>query len=292
MEADFLEYKKAIIYYQFDRCDTKGYYQDIIDSWRNNEFSLIENCPAKFKQLFTDFVFVLDDLARNIFELFSASLRIEADIRAKNTFGRKLTHVDDSFTELRAYGNVIIVNVQKQQDKEAKFLQISLLNYIDKFYSLLETIGINLDKSPLLRKLKKLRKYFEKINIPAQDNSFLEEKEKSTKINTPLEDFFLDKASPEKIKAIQEKFKGLKGKEMAILIYLLNKRYDLVSIDNTQKSKKSRIHFVRALTGKEIKEINGINNFFISITGETDVNKDDEAFLLIEKQLKEMVSNG
>lgn len=117
-------------------------------------------------------------------------------------------------------------------------------------------------------------------------------KEKPQQRNITLEDFFTDEVSQELIMAIQEKFKDLRGKEMAILIYILHKKYSLIYLDNNQRNKKSRIHFVRALTETEIKTIKGINNFFQPITAETTVNEKDEVFVKLDEQLKEIVSNG
>lgn len=124
-----------------------------------------------------------------------------------------------------------------------------------------------------------------KLNVP--------QPVKEQKQKTPLKEFFTNNASPEIILEIQKAFKDLKkGKEMAILIYLLHKKYELIFLDNNQRNNKSRIHFVRALTGTEVKTIKGINNFFEPITAETTVNEKDEVFLKINNQLKEMVSTG
>lgn len=119
------------------------------------------------------------------------------------------------------------------------------------------------------------------------------EKEKSRKANIPsLKLFFKDDIKFEVIEKIQNEFKGLRNKEMAILIYLLNKNHQIISFDNNQRNKKSRIHFVRALTGEKLQNINGVNNYFEPITGETTVNERDESFLAIRKQLNKIVSNG
>ncbi|SHG57949.1 hypothetical protein SAMN05444483_11726 [Salegentibacter echinorum] len=292
MGETVINYTKAINVLTFERYNTDKKYLNLIASWEDNEIRLIDFTKDTFQYLIKDFVLILKDLAEKTFELFSSALRVREGKRgAKNTFTNRLIHIESSLEEIEKFSLVIIVNVQTQQLSEAKILKATLLNSIDKFYSLLKTIGINLMESPLKKDFKKAVKSIKKVNIPKQEH-IKNLKKPVEKNETPLRAFFIDKASPQLIWSIQERFKALKGKEMAILIYLLHKKYGLIYLDNNQRNNKSRIHFVRALKGVEIKTIQGINNFFEPITAETTVNEKDEVYLKINKELKEMVSNG
>ena len=108
-----------------------------------------------------------------------------------------------------------------------------------------------------------------------------------------LENFFNKDVTPKLIDSIQNSFKELRGREMAILIYLMDKEFHLITLDNSNRNAKSRLHFVRAFTNSDVKNIKGINNYFEAVSGETTVNKlQDPIYLQIKKDLETMVSNG
>jgi len=170
MEINTFEYKKAIVHWEFDRYNDGNLYLKIIDSWKKNEIVLLAECPEKFKELLEDSIFVMEDLAINIFELFSASLRVEVNRQAINTCNLRLSHIDASFKEFKKYVEVIIVNVQKEQFKEAKFLQLTFLNNLIKLDCLVDTVGINLKNSPLKKTFKDAKHNIEEIKIPEMES--------------------------------------------------------------------------------------------------------------------------
>ncbi|MCC4230038.1 hypothetical protein [Zunongwangia profunda] len=109
-----------------------------------------------------------------------------------------------------------------------------------------------------------------------------------------LSQFFTDKANPKLIKAIQERFNELDGKELAALIYLLDSK-GLISYNNSLKP-ISRINFVRAFKkDNDLTNIWGINKFFERHKNETILiepngNK-DKTLINIEKQLTKVVDS-
>jgi len=118
-------------------------------------------------------------------------------------------------------------------------------------------------------------------------------KKKKQKEIIKLSDFF-PKVKEEKIEAIQLEFKNLKiGKQMAILIYLLSKKYNLLFIDDNDRKKGSRLHFVRTFTDKKLGDIKAIGNYLEGTTGELKkIRTDDKAYIDISKRLEKIVSNG
>lgn len=116
-----------------------------------------------------------------------------------------------------------------------------------------------------------------------------EKKKKEVTINN-----FFPRVAPETVEAIQEEFKDLAiGKNMAILIYLLDKEHKIVFIDDSDRKKGSRLHFVRAFTGEDLEKINAVNNHLEGSTGELKkINKNDSAYIDIAKRLKQIVSSG
>jgi hypothetical protein len=79
---------------------------------------------------------------------------------------------------------------------------------------------------------------------------------------------------------------------MAILIYFLEKKYRILSIDNNDRKKYSRKHFVNTLTNKNHKGIQGINFYFEAVSGDLKrINENDISFKTIKNQLDAIVSN-
>lgn len=115
--------------------------------------------------------------------------------------------------------------------------------------------------------------------------------DKTEKKTIAIENFFTDKASPEVITALQQNFKHLKNKEMAVLIYLLHKKHHLIRYDNTNKN-KTILNFVRAFTGIDYKQISGINRFIEPTTENIKLDtKNDKVLKIIEEQFNKVVSS-
>lgn len=121
------------------------------------------------------------------------------------------------------------------------------------------------------------------------------EPQRETKKNNTVElkDFFSDEIKADTVNSIQDKFKSYPDKKLAILINLLNQEYKLLKIDNNDRKKFSRIHFVRSLKkDPDIKTISGINNYIEGSTGNlARITNKDTAYLSVEKELKKMISS-
>jgi hypothetical protein len=101
-----------------------------------------------------------------------------------------------------------------------------------------------------------------------------------------FKDFFDDRISPDLINNIQQEFKDLEGKKMAILIYLLQNKYRYITIIRNSKT-ESREHFVRELTGKNEFNMQYINR--ILKDNELQLNNDDPEIELIEERLTKII---
>ena len=133
---------------------------------------------------------------------------------------------------------------------------------------------------------------FEQKKIVGYYTEFLQSKKLQHKKEIQLNDFFKEDVPAETIRTIEQKFKGYKGKGMAIVIYLLETKHSLIKIDNNDRKKSSRIHFVRALTGKNTKSISGVNKYLSSVTSDLkDVNDKDKLLEKISKEMEEVVSS-
>ena len=86
------------------------------------------------------------------------------------------------------------------------------------------------------------------------------EKRQKTKGNT-LKQFFKEEITPEIIETIRSKYKDLKGKKMAYLIYILHKEFNCIDY-SLRSIKDSRKRFVAEFTGIQINNIEGINKLF------------------------------
>lgn len=94
----------------------------------------------------------------------------------------------------------------------------------------------------------------------------------------------------EKVNEIQRVFKDLPiGKDMAILIYLLTTEHKILVIDENNRKTGSRLHFLRAFTGRNLERSGGIGNFIEGGTGNLKVEKNDPAYIKISKRLEQMV---
>ncbi len=99
--------------------------------------------------------------------------------------------------------------------------------------------------------------------LDLSDTSAVEKRQKPKTQSKTLHQFFKQGITPEIINALQIKYRDLNGKKMAYLIYILHKEFN--SIDYSLRGiKDSRKRFVIEFTGKQIKNIEGINKVFNS----------------------------
>ncbi|MEM9077152.1 MAG: hypothetical protein AAGC43_08935 [Bacteroidota bacterium] len=106
-----------------------------------------------------------------------------------------------------------------------------------------------------------------------------------------LSDFFTDKVNEKIIKALQKEFENLRGKEMAILIHLLNE-LEMVLIDNNDRKYKSRLSFVRKLTNSpNLKRGDSINKHLDYDNNFKGINIKDPKYIQIKDKLEKVVSS-
>ena len=108
---------------------------------------------------------------------------------------------------------------------------------------------------------------------------------------TELKLFFNEDVSNKLIGKLKKEFKGYINKDMAILIYLLDKVHGLITIHNTSKG-KTRKSFVESLSGKQHKSIQSINNHFQAVTEVLKtIGENDSSYIEIKNKLDKIVSS-
>lgn len=165
--------------------------------------------------------------------------------------------------------------------KEKKVYLETLNNYISSNnIDPEEALTLEIQSKKVTNTIQKLYTDYQKLISKTQANQHI----------IDLKSFFIN-SKQSTIEILQKEFKTLKGKRMAILIFLLTEK-GIISMDNNDRKKSSRIHFVRLFTEKEHPHINLINNYFVSVTGELkSIGKKDPVYLDIEKRLNKIVSN-
>lgn len=116
-------------------------------------------------------------------------------------------------------------------------------------------------------------------------------KKEDDKQEVELRDFFIEKVSNETIAELQRKFKDLRGKEMAILIHLLNER-KIVVIDNNDRKYRSRLPFVKKFTGnRKLKRIDSVNKYLDYDNNFKNINVNDPKYIQTKDKLEKVVSS-
>jgi hypothetical protein len=114
-------------------------------------------------------------------------------------------------------------------------------------------------------------------------------KNKSIKPKNEFKDFFNTDVSVKVIEKIQDDFKEYYGKKMAMLIYLLETEFKLISYSLDSKT-DSRKHFVDSLNKSKIN-MQPINIFFVTHTYKLGITKfeENEDFVRIKEKLQEAI---
>lgn len=110
------------------------------------------------------------------------------------------------------------------------------------------------------------------------------------KLELTFNDFFNKVVSNKTITAIKKEFKELEGKELAILIYLLHKQYQIIEILTNSKT-KGRKGFVKCLKDSENPAMQKINKCFLSPTDELIYDEKDLLFKSIDNRLSKIIEN-
>ena len=100
---------------------------------------------------------------------------------------------------------------------------------------------------------------------------------------------FCTNLNDEEVKAIQQEFKHLRAKDMAILIQILTE-YEYVKIIARSKT-QSRKHFVHALTGESNLNMQAINSYLNVNNGTKHIRKEDPHYKNISQKLSNIVKN-
>lgn len=103
-----------------------------------------------------------------------------------------------------------------------------------------------------------------------------------------LKDFFIKEVPSDTIEAIQTEFRELEGKDLAILIYLLNKEHKIIEILTNSKT-KGRSSFVKSLKENDKPSMQKVNKCFVANTDDLIYSKDDLVFQSLNKRLTEII---
>lgn len=167
--------------------------------------------------------------------------------------------------------------------QEKEFYSKSLNNYIEsKKVSSEESLTLNELKVVVEEKIDKLYQYYIALHKKIKDNT----------ISPPtLQEFFNDNISFDKTLEIQSQFKSETGKQMAILIHLLEEHKHL-NIDNNDRRRKSRLWFVRVFTSQfQLEQINSISNYLDIDNNLKRIGKKDKQFKRIENTLNAILKS-
>ncbi len=120
-----------------------------------------------------------------------------------------------------------------------------------------------------------------------QTSSIEQPKTEQTKTYPKLhfKDFFIKDIDKLKIDAIKKQFCNLKGKNIAILIQLLQKEKIITIIENSKN--QSRKHFVEALLGKTVSMQN--INSYLSFNNDKHIDTTKTDYIKIEKELNKII---
>lgn len=171
-----------------------------------------------------------------------------------------------------------IFEVYREKDSYSK----SLNNYI-------ESNKVSNEESLTLNELKVVVE--EKIDELYKNFTVLHKKINNNTLPHPnLHDFFNDDISFAKTLEIQSQFKSETGKQMAILIHLLEEN-KLLNIDNNDRKRKSRLWFVRVFTCQfELEQINSISNYLDIDNKLKRIGKQDKQFKRINSALNNIIN--
>ncbi len=159
------KYKQSVLLFDFQRYNSDGKYYELIRSWRSNEIEKLANYPPKLQHLLKDYLFLLEDLANNIFELYSASFRLEETPAAFNTFNLSYLKIEAGLAELPKYVQVVSENFKQQKVEDALYLQRMLDILFNDLLVLLQILGIKTKESPLNKAFKAAKKNIERLKI-------------------------------------------------------------------------------------------------------------------------------
>ena len=136
--------------------------------------------------------------------------------------------------------------------------------------------------------ISSLTKEYSKLQASSNEKTQTEQIEKNKPIQKlTFNDFFKKDFDKQKIEAIKNKFCNLKGKEIAILIRLLEKE-EIVIIHENHK-KQSRKHFVEALLGETVSMQN-INAYLNPGNSNKNIKEDYTDFIEIQQKLNEIIT--
>lgn len=108
------------------------------------------------------------------------------------------------------------------------------------------------------------------------------------KAELKLKDFFIEDFSSDSILEIQNKFKKLEGKDLAILIYLLHKEYKIIEVLTHSKT-KGRKGFIKCLKETDNPKMSKVNKCFVPNTDDLSYSKDDLIFQSLNKRLTKTI---
>lgn len=139
---------------------------------------------------------------------------------------------------------------------------------------------------PTINQIEKAASYYQDW-LEKSLNNILHSTQKKKKLN--LIDFFNEEISEKTINKIKSEFKDYDGKRMAILIYLLQSDYKIITVISNSKV-QSRISFVRLLKENDnISNISSINKVFDTNTDNLSLYDTDAEFIDFKEKLSQIL---
>lgn len=239
------------------------------------KLSGIEKCISDFKENDLEKCFLWTDEESKKEYLSSVRYNIEQSLKASISYALKtnveIDEFSDSFLLLKNDYNILI-QINELVKKELVKLKYDYMSFYRENLKLYDSYDVELTEN---------QKEFKRHLI-----NELKEVENS-EVNT--HNFWIN-ITPEKITNLQNQFKGYKGKKLAILIYILNKEYNVLFIDENSRKKGSRSFFIRHFMNDNDYNTNGVGNFFEGATGNLKISNIDPAYESIKKLVSGIIN--
>ena len=227
------------------------------------------------------------NIAKSLSCMFFFRIKTKSKIVVKGKSMTILEYNDDGIITIENWGNL----------KDTFYSQ--RINTEHARYTLNERIELEIGELDKLvpekadyKVLKKRYANYLENKLNESKDTTIGKKAKETLIKpTELKLFFNEDVSNKLIGKLKKEFKGYINKDMAILIYLLDKVHGLITIHNTSKG-KTRKSFVESLSGKQHKSIQSINNHFQAVTEVLKtIGENDSSYIEIKNKLDKIVSS-
>jgi hypothetical protein len=241
------------------------------------------------------------DLVKNYFDLRLESQRFDIDL--KQSFKMFLIRKQKSLKQTDFISKKEFYSKFKAYVNSLGYSILSIQSQLEEIEDFKDNAGISLEtfwkhkgkfRNEIL-KIEDVNLILEIISeLLLKSNPKPQQTEPGKKLkpkSKTLNEFFKDGTAPEIIKSLQNNYKDYNGKKMAYLIYLLHKEFNLINY-SLRGIKDSRKRFVNEFTGKNLKNIEGINKIFNpnDITLGIDKYHKDNDYITIQNEIQTILN--